>query len=104
MLVTTVEIHVKKENVEDFIQATLENYEDSIKEPGNLRFDVLQSVEEPLRFTLYEAYESEDAAAAHKKTAHYENWREKVAPWMEKPRIGTPHRVIAPVERKMWKW
>ncbi len=103
MLVTTVEIRVKSEYIEEFIHATLENYEDSIREPGNLRFDVLQSVDDPARFTLYEAYESEEAAGAHKQTEHYARWRDTVAPWMEKPRVGTPHRVIAPVERKQWK-
>ncbi len=103
MHVTTVEIHVKKENIEDFIQATLENFEDSIKEPGNLRFDVLQCIDDPCRFTLYEAYESEEAARAHKNTAHYLHWKETVSPWMEKPRAGIAHRVIAPVERKQWK-
>ncbi|MBI4677077.1 MAG: antibiotic biosynthesis monooxygenase [Elusimicrobia bacterium] len=29
------------------------------------------------RFVLYEAFESEDAAAAHKKTPHYLAWRDK---------------------------
>lgn len=103
MHVTIVEIHVKKDMVENFIQATLENFEDSIKEPGNLRFDVLQSIDDPCRFTLYEAYESEEAARAHKETEHYQRWKETVAPWMEKPRVGISHRVIAPVERKQWK-
>lgn len=103
MIVTTVEIHVLKEHIEDFIHATLENYEDSIKESGNLRFDVLQSRSDPGRFTLYEAYDSDESAAAHKKTEHYARWRDAVAPWMEKPREGVPHTVIAPVERRLWK-
>lgn len=103
MIVTTVEVHVKKDRVEEFIHATLENYEDSIREAGNLRFDILQSSEDPGRFTLYEAYDSEESSAAHKKTAHYLRWKETVADWMEKPRVGIPHRVIAPVELKQWK-
>ncbi len=104
MIVTTVEVHVRKEHIENFIQATLENYEESIREAGNLRFDVLQSREDPARFTLYEAYDSDESAAAHKGTAHYLKWRDAVAPWMERPRTGVPHTVIAPVERKQWKW
>lgn len=103
MYVTTVEVHVKKEYIEDFIQATLENFEDSIKEPGNLRFDVLQSIDDPCRFTLYEAYESEEAAKAHKNTPHYLQWKERVEPMMERERVGIPHRVIAPVELRQWK-
>ncbi|MCX7679992.1 MAG: antibiotic biosynthesis monooxygenase [Spirochaetes bacterium] len=103
MHVTTVEVYVREENIEDFIQATLENFEDSIREPGNLRFDVLQSIDDPCRFTLYEAYESEEAAKAHKSTSHYLQWKERVAPMMAKPRVGIAHRVIAPVELKQWK-
>ena len=103
MIVTTVEVHVKKDRVEDFIHATLENYEDSIRETGNLRFDVLQSMEDPSRFTLYEAYDSEESSAAHKTTPHYLRWKDAVADWMEKPRVGIHHSVIAPVELKQWK-
>jgi len=43
MIVTCVYVWVKTENVEEFIQASLENHRYSIQEPGNLRFDVLQS-------------------------------------------------------------
>jgi len=88
MIVTIVHVQVKPEHVEDFIEATRKNHLASIREPGNLRFDVLQSKDDPTRFALYEAYESEEAAAAHKKTEHYLKWRETVADWMTKPRVG----------------
>jgi hypothetical protein len=55
MIVTTVTVYVKPENIEDFIEASTENHESSIKEPGNMRFDVLQSMSDPTRFLLYEA-------------------------------------------------
>ncbi len=71
MIVTTVTVYVKPENIDDFIEATIENHEASIKEPGNMRFDVLQSMTDPTRFLLYEAYQSEEEAAAHKETEHY---------------------------------
>ncbi len=103
MIVTTVEVHVIKEHIDEFIRATVENHRESVKEPGNLRFDVLQAVQDPSHFTLYEAYESDEAAAAHKNTAHYARWRDTVAPWMASPRTGTPHRVIAPAEAARWK-
>jgi autoinducer 2-degrading protein len=102
MIVTCVLVHVKAEHVDDFIEATVSNHEASIQEPGNLRFDILQSSEDPTRFTLYEAYESDEASAAHKKTEHYLKWREAVADWMAEPRAGKPHRVIRPLERDRW--
>jgi (4S)-4-hydroxy-5-phosphonooxypentane-2,3-dione isomerase len=97
MIVTCVSVFVKKENIEDFKAAMVENHEASIKEPGNLRFDVLQSQEDPCLFLIYEAYESEEAAANHKKTNHYLKWRDRVADWMVKPRQGTRYNIIAPL-------
>jgi autoinducer 2-degrading protein len=102
MLVTCVTIYVKPEHVADFIEASIANHEGSIKEPGNMRFDVLQCTGDPTRFLLYEAYESEEAAAAHKQTEHYLKWRDTVAAWMAKPREGIPHRVVRPLDRSAW--
>lgn len=102
MLVTTVTVYVKPEYVDDFIEATIANHNLSIEEPGNMRFDVLQCTDDQTRFLLYEAYESPEAAAAHKKTEHYLTWRETVADWMAKPREGIPHKVIRPQDRAAW--
>jgi (4S)-4-hydroxy-5-phosphonooxypentane-2,3-dione isomerase len=103
MIVTAVQVLVKADVINAFIDATVKNHESSVKEPGNLRFDVLQDSDDPCRFMLYEAYESEDAAAAHKKTPHYLEWKKKVEDWMQKPREGVPYTVIRPLERKKWR-
>ncbi len=102
MVVTCVTVFVKEENIIDFIDATAQNHKNSIKESGNLRFDILQSVEDPTRFFLYEAYESEESAGAHKKTKHYLTWRDTVADWMTKSREGISHNVIYPQEKELW--
>ena len=88
MHVTLVQVQVKPEHIDDFIQATRANHQGSVQEPGNLRFDVLQSAEDPGRFILYEAYATELDAAAHKDTEHYRLWRDTVADWMAEPRQG----------------
>ena len=88
MQVTLVQVHVKPERINDFIEATKRNHEASIREPGNRRFDVLQAPDDPARFILYEAYAGPAEAAAHKQTPHYLNWRETVADWMAEPRQG----------------
>jgi (4S)-4-hydroxy-5-phosphonooxypentane-2,3-dione isomerase len=102
MIVTVVNIVVKPENIDQFIEATIENHQHSIKEQGNLRFDFLQHRDNPAEFTVYEAYESDEATAAHKKTAHYLKWRDAVESWMAKPREGIAHNVLAPVEKSAW--
>jgi autoinducer 2-degrading protein len=47
MHVTLVNVLVKPAHIENFIAATRLNHEASIQEPGNCRFDVLQSPENP---------------------------------------------------------
>jgi len=103
MFVSCVTVFVKQEHIKDFIDATKKNHEGSLREPGNLRFDVLQCASDPARFLLYEAYESEEAAKAHKETPHYLEWKRAVDPLMAKPREGVPHRVIFPQDRKSWQ-
>ncbi len=97
MHVTIVNVSVKSDHINDFIEASRLNHEASIQELGNRRFDVLQSSEDPTHFILYEAYISADAAAEHKKTAHYLQWRETVADWMASPRKGIPYTGLFPV-------
>jgi len=96
MTVTIVHVEVKTEYIEDFIRATSINHQLSLKEPGNLRFDVLQKEDNPAQFALYEAYENETAAVAHKETPHYLTWRETVSPWMAKPREGVKYNGLLP--------
>jgi len=96
MIVTIVHVWVKPEFIDDFIQATKINHINSVKETGNIRFDVLQDVNDPSKFTLYEAYISEKASMEHKNTQHYLDWREKVKDWMAKPREGVKHKVLFP--------
>ncbi len=96
MQVTLVHVHVKPENVADFIEATRANHEASVREPGNLRFDVLQLEDDSARFVLYEAYRDDAAARAHKETDHYATWRDTVADWMAEPRKGVRYNGLLP--------
>ncbi|MCP4312136.1 MAG: antibiotic biosynthesis monooxygenase [Bacteroidetes bacterium] len=96
MFVTIVHVKVKPGHRDDFIRVSETNHHLSVKEPGNLRFDVLQKGEDPDEFALYEAYENQEAAAAHKETAHYLTWRETVAPWMAAPRKGVSYKGLLP--------
>jgi len=99
MTATLVHVQVKPEFINAFIEITQENHENSVKERGNLRFDILQDATDPGKFILYEVYVSEAAAAAHKETAHYAKWRDTVAPWMASPRQGLKHKLLFPAPR-----
>ena len=97
MQVTIVHINVKPDYIDDFIEASRLNHELSVTEPGNRRFDVLQSADNPAQFVLYEAYKNAAEAAKHKETNHYKQWRETVAEWMAQPRQGVPYNGLFPV-------
>ncbi len=96
MYVTLVHVHVVADHIDDFVTASQLNHQNSIKEPGCLRFDVLQEPEDSSRFILYEAYKTVDDAAAHKTTAHYLQWRDTVADWMASPRKGIAYSGLLP--------
>jgi autoinducer 2-degrading protein len=96
MHVTLVNVAVKAEYVDDFIEACRLNHEGSVQESGNFRFDILQSSEDPTKFVLYESYRTEGDAKAHKETQHYLAWRETVADWMAEPRQGIPYKGLFP--------
>lgn len=102
MIVNIVDVLVKPGKEADFIAATRANHEGSRREPGNLRFDVLQGAEDPSRFVLYEVFASQEAVEAHRASGHYLEWRTEVEPWMARPRQGRSHRVIAPEDPKAW--
>lgn len=102
MIVTLVHIWVKDQFVDDFIRATIDNYENTVKESGNIRFDFLSDANDKTKFVLYEVFESEEAVAAHKSTAHYLRWRDTVADWMAQPRQGLRHSAICPTDSSLW--
>jgi len=96
MLIVHVHVRVTPESVEDFKRATVENARSSIQEPGIARFDVVQHQDDPTRFVLVEVYRTPDAAAAHKETAHYAQWRDAVASMMAEPRHSVKYSALFP--------
>jgi len=96
MHIVHVHVHVKPEFVEAFKQATLANASHSVKETGNVRFDVIQQMDDPTRFVLIEMYQTAEASAAHKETAHYKLWRDAVMKMMAEPRQGIQYVSVFP--------
>lgn len=94
MLAVLVSVQVIPDQVEAFREATRANAAASIQEPGVVRFDLIQEVEDPTRFQLYEVYRTPDAALAHKDTVHYATWRDTVAAMMAVPRTSTRYETV----------
>jgi quinol monooxygenase YgiN len=100
MPVVHVHVQVKPDCAEAFKAATLINARQSLREPGVLRFDVLQQQDDPTRFVLVEIYRDAAAAAAHKETQHYPVWRDAVAPMMAEPRRSVKFNQVFPDENR----
>ena len=98
MHIIHVHAHVKPDQVEAFKKASAENAQNSIKEPGIARFDVMQSQEDPTKFVLVEVYHTAEDPARHKETAHYQKWRDTAAPMMAEPRSSFKYRNVFPDE------
>ena len=96
MFIVHVYVHVKPEFVAAFKEATIENARNSVQEPGVARFDVIQQLDDPTRFVLVEVYRTPDDPAEHKKTDHYQTWRDTVAEMMAEPRSSVKYDNIFP--------
>lgn len=86
-----VRIRVRADAREQFLAAMGDNAAASIREPGCLRFDVVEDGEDPHRFSLYELYRDAAAFEAHKSTPHFARWREAAEACVESQvnEIGT---------------
>lgn len=98
MLIVNVDIKVKPDMIDQFIEVTIKNASESIKEPGITRFDFMQNRDRPDHFILVEVYKDEKAPLDHKNTIHYKNWKETVTNMMAQPRKSVKYINIFPEE------
>ena len=96
LIIVHVHAHVKPDAIEAFRAASIENARESRREPGVVRFDVLEDSADPTRFVLYEVFRDPAAAAAHRETPHYLRWRDAVAPLMAEPRTSKKYVNVSP--------
>ncbi len=96
MYIAHVFVHVKENQVDAFKSATVENAQNSLKEPGIARFDVIQQQDDPTRFVLVEVYRKPEDSAKHKETDHYKKWRNAVSEMMAEPRSALKFSNIYP--------
>jgi len=98
MFIVHVFVHVKRDKVEEFKSASMDNACNSVDEPGIARFDVIQQQDDPCRFVLVEVYRTADDPARHKETKHYQKWRDTVEDMMAEPRHAIKYQNIFPDE------
>jgi (4S)-4-hydroxy-5-phosphonooxypentane-2,3-dione isomerase len=98
MLVVHVFVHVKPDQIEAFLAASVENAKESVREMGIARFDVIQQQEDPTRFVLMEVYRTPSDTARHKETTHYQKWRDAVDSMMAEPRSSVKYNSVFPAQ------
>ena len=96
MQILIVHAHIKPEFIDAFKAATTLNAENSAREPGIARFELLQQQDDPSRFVLVEVYRDADAPAKHKASAHYNTWIETVDKMFVTPRTRAFYTNISP--------
>ena len=77
MFIVLVKVQVKPELLDEFKTAILTNAELSVqRDPGCVRFDVLQQHDDPTRWMFYEVYEREQSWVDHRNSAHFLAFKE----------------------------
>jgi len=95
MYIVLVHSHIQAGHVERFREITLQNAEASRGEAGCVRFDVIQQLDDPTRFTFIEVFKSEADGIAHRETSHFEKWLEEAIPLMLEPRTRVVYRDVS---------
>jgi autoinducer 2-degrading protein len=96
MYAVIVRMEARPDKVEALVALATHNAAESRKEPGNLQFDFLRTVDNPLKFALVEVYRDEAAFKEHQKTAHYARWKNEIGDLLAQPRVSDKFEVIAP--------
>jgi quinol monooxygenase YgiN len=74
-------IWVKQEYLEPFLAGVTQHAKNSSAEPGCVRYEVMQDVNEPHIVCLYEVFRDEDAFNKHRTYDFYLTWMESSKHW-----------------------
>lgn len=75
-----VNIRIKPESVEAFMQRLKENASAARKEPGCRQFDVLVDPKDKTKVMLYEVYDDDTAFETHQQTPHFKKYLAEAVP------------------------
>jgi (4S)-4-hydroxy-5-phosphonooxypentane-2,3-dione isomerase len=89
-LVLQVNIRVKPENLDAFMQKLQENAAAARKEPGCRQFEVLVDPQDKTKLMLFEVYDDQKAFEAHQAGAAFKKYLAEAVP------------LVASRERQFW--
>ena len=76
-------IKVKPEHLQEFVEQVRIHAAHSVREPGCLRYDVLQDTQDRQTICLYEVFRSEADLAVHRTHDYYKRWMEMSRDWRD---------------------
>jgi len=91
MFVLVVNLKIKPEKVDDFMQELQANAREARKEPGCRQFEVSVDPSDKTRVLLYEVYNDEGAFEAHQQTPHFKKYLAEAVP------------LLADRQRSVWR-
>ena len=83
MYVVLGTIKVRPEHLAEFLRHVRDHAAASVREPGCVRYDVLQDTKDPLTICLYEVFRSEGDLDVHHRQPHYERWMSISREWRD---------------------
>ena len=102
MLAMWVKVRIKPESRQRFLEAIeVDALGSERDEPGCLRFNVLQDLEDENVYYFYELYTDGAALEAHRATPHYAVWR-AAAETLDGPAEATRCQTVFPSEPGYW--
>ena len=78
--VLVVNIRIKPESVDKFMQGLKANAREARKEPGCKQFEVLLDPKDSAKIMLFEVYDDEKAFEAHQATPHFKKYLAEAVP------------------------
>jgi len=103
MLAMWVKVRIKPEQRERFLKAIeVDALGSERDEPGCLRFNVLQDVQDPNLYYFCEVYKDQAALEAHRAMPHYAVWRAAAGEALDGPTEATRCHTVFPAERAYW--
>jgi autoinducer 2-degrading protein len=76
-------IKVRPEHLDEFLEHVRAHAAVSEREPGCVRFEVLQDVADPLTVCLIEVFRSEHDLHLHREQDYYRRWMEMSRDWRD---------------------
>jgi autoinducer 2-degrading protein len=76
-------IKVKPQHLDEFLENIRDHAANSLREPGCVRYDVLQDQNDPMTICLYEVFQSETDLEFHHAQDYYKKWMAMSRDWRD---------------------